>query len=308
MGKKNLDKLFQEKLSDFSDAPDEKVWQSIEVSLDKKKKSRKVIPIWWKFGGVAAVMAIALYIINPFEENNVADPIITESEIQEDKTNSNTEEGKIKEGFEKSETEIVDIDKQDLLEENTISQEDTSNSTIERTTDSKEEDAKLKSPIDKTDIKIATNDVPDEKQNQEKNRNVNPSIEANSIHKSNEEAVAVVQDNTKSENSVERNVIGQTNGQDTVKQDNLSIEKETGIAQVEENDTSVKESEEAEKKSIFDEIAEQEEEKEESKRRIHQAWPPRDQQVQPGYSAAPGRNSGRSQTEHSQEETAGWRR
>mgnify|MGYP000713525247 FL=1 len=234
----------------------------VKHSLDKKKKSRKVIPIWWKFGGVAAVMAIALYIINPFEENNVADPIITESEIQEDKTNSNTEEGKIKEGFEKSETEIVDIDKQDLLEENTISQEDTSNSTIERTTDSKEEDAKLKSPIDKTDIKIATNDVPDEKQNQEKNRNVNPSIEANSIHKSNEEAVAVVQDNTKSENSVERNVIGQTNGQDTVKQDNLSIEKETGIAQVEENDTSVKESEEAEKKSIFDEIAEQEEEKE----------------------------------------------
>ena len=42
MGKKNIDKLFQEKLSDFSEMPDEKVWQSINASLDKKKKSRNL--------------------------------------------------------------------------------------------------------------------------------------------------------------------------------------------------------------------------------------------------------------------------
>ncbi len=67
MSKQNLDKLFQEKLKNFEETPDEQVWTSIEASLDKKKKSRRVIPIWWwRLGGVAAVLAVLLYVTNPF--------------------------------------------------------------------------------------------------------------------------------------------------------------------------------------------------------------------------------------------------
>ena len=66
MEKNNLEKLFQEKLKDFHEIPDEHVWKSISTSLDKKKKKR-VIPIWWKLGGVAAVLALFFYVINPFE-------------------------------------------------------------------------------------------------------------------------------------------------------------------------------------------------------------------------------------------------
>ncbi len=66
MGKKNIDRLFQEKFSDFSDAPTEKVWKSIEASLDMKKKKRKVAPVWWKLAGVAAVLAIGLFLFNPY--------------------------------------------------------------------------------------------------------------------------------------------------------------------------------------------------------------------------------------------------
>lgn len=67
MSKQNLDKLFQEKLKNFEETPDEHVWTSIEASLDKKKKSRRVIPIWWwRLGGVAAVLAVLLYVTNPF--------------------------------------------------------------------------------------------------------------------------------------------------------------------------------------------------------------------------------------------------
>ncbi|MGB5435136.1 MAG: outer membrane beta-barrel protein [Maribacter sp.] len=86
MSKKNLDKLFQEKLSDFSDVPTEKVWRTIEVSLNKKKKSRKVIPFWWKLGGIAAVLALGLFLINPFKDSD-ADPnaVITDVEqLKED--------------------------------------------------------------------------------------------------------------------------------------------------------------------------------------------------------------------------------
>ncbi len=86
MSKKNLDKLFQEKFSNFSDLPTEKVWKSIETSLNKKKKSRKVIPFWWKLGGIAAVLAIGLFLTNPFKDHST-DPntIITDVEqVKED--------------------------------------------------------------------------------------------------------------------------------------------------------------------------------------------------------------------------------
>ncbi len=66
MEKKNLDKLFQEKLSSFSEAPEERVWDSIEASLDKKKKSR-IVPIWWKLGGVAALLAVLFLVFNPLK-------------------------------------------------------------------------------------------------------------------------------------------------------------------------------------------------------------------------------------------------
>ena len=69
MSKKNIDELFREQFRDFDEIPDEKVWEAIENSLDKKR-SKKLIPIWWKLGGVAAVLAILFYLINPFENNN----------------------------------------------------------------------------------------------------------------------------------------------------------------------------------------------------------------------------------------------
>ena len=55
MNKKSIDELFRERFREFDEVPDEKVWKAIEASLEKKK-SRKVIPIWWKLGGIAAVL------------------------------------------------------------------------------------------------------------------------------------------------------------------------------------------------------------------------------------------------------------
>jgi len=86
MSKKNLDKLFQEKFSDFSDNPTEKVWKSIDASLNKKKKNRMVIPIWWKLGGIAAALAIGLFLINPFNDaGNETNTTITDIENVNDK-------------------------------------------------------------------------------------------------------------------------------------------------------------------------------------------------------------------------------
>ncbi|MGB5429684.1 hypothetical protein [Eudoraea sp.] len=80
MKKDNIDKLYQEKLKNFNEVPDEKVWKAISNSLDKKKKSRPIIPIWWKLGGVAAILAILLYVFIPFKSDQNTDQIITDVE------------------------------------------------------------------------------------------------------------------------------------------------------------------------------------------------------------------------------------
>lgn len=61
--KKNIDRLFQEKFKDFEAAPPEFVWENIREVLEEKKKKR-VIPLWFRLGGVAAVIVIALLLGN----------------------------------------------------------------------------------------------------------------------------------------------------------------------------------------------------------------------------------------------------
>ncbi|ALM08401.1 hypothetical protein SB49_11705 [Sediminicola sp. YIK13] len=78
--KKNLDNLFQEKLNDIHELPNENVWKSIEASLDKNKKSRRVLPLWWTLGGVAALLAILFYVAQPGTTDLNSNSIITDTE------------------------------------------------------------------------------------------------------------------------------------------------------------------------------------------------------------------------------------
>ena len=86
--RKNIDRLFQEKFKDFEVNPPEVVWEAIETHLDKNK-TRRIIPLWWKLGGIAAVFLIGFLIMqngsNPntipsnqvtVEENNVIPSVV----------------------------------------------------------------------------------------------------------------------------------------------------------------------------------------------------------------------------------------
>lgn len=90
MKKKSLDELFQEKFKGFEQTPDERVWSSIEASLDKRRKKR-VLPLWWQLGGVAAILLIGLLIFNPFAESvipsdaTISDTEKTDNEIESSK-------------------------------------------------------------------------------------------------------------------------------------------------------------------------------------------------------------------------------
>ncbi len=93
--KKHIDRIFQERFKDFEETPGAHVWSTIEAALDKKeKKERTLLPIWWKLGGVAAVLAIAFLLFyapesSPkFPENNI---IVTPENGSSVPDNSNKE-------------------------------------------------------------------------------------------------------------------------------------------------------------------------------------------------------------------------
>ena len=63
--KKNIDQLFNERLANHQEAPDSRVWDNIQARLEKDKKDR-VIALWYRVGGVAASLALILYLVGSF--------------------------------------------------------------------------------------------------------------------------------------------------------------------------------------------------------------------------------------------------
>lgn len=92
--RKNIDRLFQEKFKDFEVTPPEVVWDAIETHLDKDK-TRKVIPLWWKLSGIAAVFLIGFLITQTgFNSETIPSNQVTveETKTTEDAaTKSNTD-------------------------------------------------------------------------------------------------------------------------------------------------------------------------------------------------------------------------
>ncbi|MDM9629943.1 outer membrane beta-barrel protein [Robiginitalea aurantiaca] len=83
MDDRELEKLFQEQLEDYRENPDPRVWNRIHSSLDKKKPTR-VIPLWWRWGAAAAVLAGMLFVINPWEDSESRIPAVTGTEVNQD--------------------------------------------------------------------------------------------------------------------------------------------------------------------------------------------------------------------------------
>ncbi len=72
--KKNIDRLFQEKFKDFDPVPEKELWDGIASRLDEKEKERRIIPIWWRLGGIAAVLAVLFYITSTSDFSNSSIP------------------------------------------------------------------------------------------------------------------------------------------------------------------------------------------------------------------------------------------
>jgi len=88
--KKHIDELFKEQLQNFEATPSPDVWNNIQAKMKKKEEDdRKVIPIWWKLGGVAAALALLLalnFVFKPFGDKTA--PVL----VNEDNTTTPTED------------------------------------------------------------------------------------------------------------------------------------------------------------------------------------------------------------------------
>ncbi len=67
--KKHIDRIFQEGFKDFEAQPSDAVWKNIEAQLNGKKKKQRIIPIWWRYAGAAALLLLFLTVGNLLFEN-----------------------------------------------------------------------------------------------------------------------------------------------------------------------------------------------------------------------------------------------
>jgi hypothetical protein len=109
--KKNIDRLFQEKFKDFEVAPSDAMWNRISEDLPNKKKRRRVIPIWWQIGGVAAAIALLLTVgvsvFNSDDTNNNLPIVDTEQ-------NNNTNEANVNPSSIDKQDELKAVENHDL--------------------------------------------------------------------------------------------------------------------------------------------------------------------------------------------------
>ncbi len=56
--KKHIDRVFQEKFKDFEATPRDVVWENISSRLNENKRKNRVLPLWYKIAGIAALLAL----------------------------------------------------------------------------------------------------------------------------------------------------------------------------------------------------------------------------------------------------------
>lgn len=252
MQKKKLDELFQDKLSDFKPTPDNKVWRAIDASLEKKRKKR-IIPIWWKLGSIAAALVIGLLLFNPFTENEPSNETLVDT-LKQSKTNNEAKPNSRKETF----IDSLNKDNSQIVEEATEEAYHDINVVSEKTKNSNK-------VIQFANKKINTN--------RSKNNNVLTTNEANTQKSNTNSNILIAENNAakKLDNDIQNKGTLAKDGLDNSKLEtskitlennitnkNLDISSEVAINEL--NDENI-EIVEVGKKSIFEEIPDKEEKK-----------------------------------------------
>jgi hypothetical protein len=85
--KKHIDRIFQEKLKNLEVSPGDEIWGKISQELGQKNQDRKLIPIWWKLAGAAAIVILLFTVGNfIFNQDDLEQnlPVIVDSDNSEE--------------------------------------------------------------------------------------------------------------------------------------------------------------------------------------------------------------------------------
>ena len=266
---KNIDELFKKSFQDFEATPSPEVWDHIEAALKKEKKERKVIPLWWKLGGVAAVLALLLTFGKLYFNSGDGNEIVIENPETPKEENPLLENTKVldnvKEGIVEEDDDTHLIDKKTLPESKEVITK--SNASKEHTLVTSEKSANKSNGL-KKQRSILENDsedaIAEEKTNKSSaNKDQNPLLKKEvAVEDAISETKAITQkesgqDNLKTtqENSENRSTISSKEITAIPSEEKEAIAKEETKEILEEE-----EKERSKKKSIFDAIEEEKEE------------------------------------------------
>jgi len=261
--KKHIDQLFKERFENFEATPSPQVWDNIQAKIKEEEKDRKIIPLWVKLGGVAALLALILTV-----GNSVFGPTTTPS-ITEEKTEINSQDSENNNVINKNNSKKTEV----VSEDNNHLKDAINNSTNENEVKSDSHIEKIKKNATLSGTEIAYEDETKKASNKnENNSEINIKEPANKTSTINEAVVENdVQKNTSdlpsnTEKPGEGSLINKEkaipviDGKEAVVENEANDPKnkdaETIPSETENKETDVAITEETNKRSIFDAIEE----------------------------------------------------
>ncbi len=85
--RKHIDRVFQEKFKDFEATPRDVVWDNISSRLKENKRKRRILPLWYKMAGVAALLALFINYASGLFKNTTANSQSALSLVDDDSLN-----------------------------------------------------------------------------------------------------------------------------------------------------------------------------------------------------------------------------
>jgi hypothetical protein len=245
--KKHIDKLFKDRFKDFEVSPSPEVWGSIQASLESRKKNRKIIPLFWKVGGVAALLALLFTIGNSiYNASKVDSSIVTNDEATEQVESINEKSPLIKD----NPIETIEV----ATEE---SKANTNDKFVENSSEINVASDVNSEPIQKESNKVSevVSAKTSEKTTKKSENLINPKVTVIQTH---QEAVAVVSEKKKISEKINKETDGplNTNKSFIKKEVDISETTKTEVATAETKNEAV-DNKTNEKQSILDAINEQ---------------------------------------------------
>ncbi|MFK5982396.1 MAG: outer membrane beta-barrel protein [Flavobacteriaceae bacterium] len=246
--KKNIDDLFKEQFKNFEATPSPDVWNNIEAKL-KEDDDRKVIPLWIKLAGIAALLALLFTVGNSIFNspiNNSTSPIVTEdaSEIEKNKieknsliekepdlTTTNKEENKMNSEVVENTSEEKTNHKSSIQKKSQVSETSVAyENEVQKTSDKNDTNNLIKEPTKSStseETVIATKNVSKDVSESEKSSLINKETEINPIVIGIEKE-AIATENT-SENENTETAIKEENKKSIFDEINKASEEEVAV-------------------------------------------------------------------------------